>query len=148
MRKLTQTDVDFLVALQEELNTQDTVGQAEPRFWVVLTHRHEPCWEDRAEWFDIVRDVDWECIGRADYPNETDGLHFIPMRNSERIAENTMFLTSRECREHIERNRHNYLDPIPYAMTAWRSPQVERLCKILQEINWDELRNLLGGDAE
>ena len=139
MRELERKDIDFLVALQDELNTQDKVCQADPRFWVVLTHQTEACWDDHAEWFDIVRDKDGECIGTAMYPDETDGLHFVPMRNVERIAENTMFLTLRECKEHIERNRHHYHDPKTYAMTAWRSPQVERLWKILQEVDWSNL---------
>ena len=32
---LTQEELDFLIELQHELNTQDTVHQADPRFWVV-----------------------------------------------------------------------------------------------------------------
>ena len=32
---LTQEELDFLIELQHELNTQDTIGQADPRFWVV-----------------------------------------------------------------------------------------------------------------
>lgn len=32
---LTQEELDFLIDLQHELNTQDTVSQADPRFWVV-----------------------------------------------------------------------------------------------------------------
>lgn len=59
-------------------------------------------------------------------------------RNRDEIVENTMFLTLRECKEHIEANKYHYTKPIPYAMTAWRSPQVERLYKILQTANWDE----------
>lgn len=58
------------------------------------------------------------------------------------IAENTMFLTYRECCEHIERNGYHYEDPKPYAMTAWRSPQVERLVSILQNADFTD-----GGDA-
>ena len=54
------------------------------------------------------------------------------------IDENTMFLTLRECKEHIEANSYHYNKPHPYAMTAWRSPQVERLYKILQNTNWNE----------
>ena len=32
---LTQEELDFLIELQHELNTQDTICQADPRFWVV-----------------------------------------------------------------------------------------------------------------
>ena len=57
------------------------------------------------------------------------------------IVENTFFLTLRECKEHIERNHYHYNCPRPYVMTAWRSPQVERLYKILAETDWSELEN-------
>ena len=63
---------------------------------------------------------------------------FCNYREREEIAENTMFLTLRECKEHIEANSYHYNKPHPYAMTAWRSPQVERLYKILQNTNWNE----------
>lgn len=33
--KITQEELKFLKELQEELNTQDTVCQANPRFWVI-----------------------------------------------------------------------------------------------------------------
>lgn len=33
--KLSQDDINFLKDLQHELNTQDTVGQCNPRFWVI-----------------------------------------------------------------------------------------------------------------
>lgn len=33
--RITQEEVEFLCNLQKEMNTQDTCGQAEPRFWVI-----------------------------------------------------------------------------------------------------------------
>lgn len=49
-RPLTQDDIDFLRDLQEEMNEQDTVCQADPRFWVIRgtetvygTADGEPC---------------------------------------------------------------------------------------------------------
>lgn len=33
--KLTEEERKFLRELQKELNTQDTIGQADPRFWVI-----------------------------------------------------------------------------------------------------------------
>jgi hypothetical protein len=52
-----------------------------------------------------------------------------------------MFLTKRECKEHIERNHYHYNDTVhTYAMTAWRSPQVEKLIKILQTENFGEVK--------
>lgn len=39
LRQITREDIEFLAALQNEMNTQPHVGQADPRFWVVMTHR-------------------------------------------------------------------------------------------------------------
>lgn len=32
---ITNDELDFLIKLQKEMNTQDTVSQADPRFWVI-----------------------------------------------------------------------------------------------------------------
>ena len=49
-------------------------------------------------------------------------------------------MTLREAKEHLEKNKHNYNNTAkPYAMTAWRSPQVERLYEIIQNTDWSEL---------
>lgn len=51
---------------------------------------------------------------------------------------NTMFLTEKEAREHLERNHYHYSeDAHTYCMVAWRSPEVEKLWKILRETKWD-----------
>ena len=51
---------------------------------------------------------------------------------------NTMFLTEKEAREHLERNYYHYSeDAHTYCMVAWRSPEVEKLWKILRETKWD-----------
>ena len=47
---LTANEITFLKELQDELNTQDTFGQADPRFWVVVQDHWYPCpkgYEDR-----------------------------------------------------------------------------------------------------
>ena len=54
------------------------------------------------------------------------------------IKEDTMFLTRADCDKHIKENSHHYNNPYSYSMTAWRSPKVERLFKILLETNWNE----------
>lgn len=54
------------------------------------------------------------------------------------IYPNTMFLTEKEAREHLERNHYHYSqDAHTYCMCAWRSPDVEKLWKILREVKWD-----------
>lgn len=91
---------------------------------------------------DIKPDGSW-ALGIS---NESDALSWlsernpsmksVPMACEHAIAENAMFLTLRECKEHIERNSHHYHNPRPYAMTALRSPQVDRLLSILERTDW------------
>ena len=64
------------------------------------------------------------------------GISFRPV-----VYPNTMFLTEKEAREHLEQNHHHYSkDAHTYCMRAWRSPEVWWLWKILREVKWDELR--------
>lgn len=63
-------------------------------------------------------------------------LEAIPMARMEVIAHGTMFLTLRECEEHIASNAHHYDNPHPYAMTAFRAPQVEKLMEIIEGTDW------------
>ena len=58
--------------------------------------------------------------------------------NESTICPDTMFLTKDSCKKHIELNHYHYNNPHTYAMTAWRSPEVERLWKILEETDWEK----------
>ena len=65
------------------------------------------------------------------------------------IYPDTFFLTNRACKEHIKQNYYHYSnDAHSYAMTAWRSAEVERLWRILDKINWSEIEKLVlkGGE--
>lgn len=56
-----------------------------------------------------------------------------------RVVEGPIFLTKRECKEHIEKNHYHYNNPRSYAMTSWRSPQLTKLWDILENFDWEEL---------
>lgn len=58
--------------------------------------------------------------------------------NDTSICPDTMFITKESCKEHIRLNGYHYCNPRTYAMTAWRSPEVERLWKILEETDWEK----------
>lgn len=137
-RSLTASDIEFLSALRDELVTQDSCGNCDPRFWTVVDRCEEPCWSEQAEFWVLVDD-DGAAVGRVDYEIEADDLRCVPSREESKVVEDTLFLTLRECREHIERNRYNYKRPTTYVQTAVRSPQFERLIGILQQIDWESL---------
>lgn len=191
-RSLNDNDIKFLLELQKEMNTQDTTGTAEPRFWVIKESVRVEDNEDPTD-FDVVvggeckgagteetvkyvngqifadlnDDEDYEMVvddaeqlkivSREDgevfeyetleemneffYDNGWHNTRLIGYFRKPYIYPNTMFLTEKEAREHLERNHYHYSsDAHTYCMCAWRSPEVERLWKILQEVKWDELR--------
>lgn len=191
-RAATRDDIEFLSALQEEMNTQPHVGQADPRFWVVQVSSYREASDvddidrviifDDKEWVETDRMTLDEAmkaayraeveVGGKEYAEDviggfglymgSDGEFFGNLQGNcksfvehyakevcgkvaffetceRKIASNTMFLTLREAQEHIESNRHNYEDPRPFAMTAWCSPQVEQLYKILHEVDFNRL---------
>lgn len=55
---LTQEDLDFLIELQHEMLTQDNVGQAAPRFWVVAGTRQVSTGAEYAEGEQLIHDTD------------------------------------------------------------------------------------------
>lgn len=72
---------------------------------------------------------------------DKDDYNIFTYRNEHTIKKDTLFLTNRGCKRHIERNHYHYNDTVhSYAMTAWRSPEVEQLWNILDKINWKELK--------
>ena len=198
---MNKEDIEFLKNLQHEMITQDTVGQADPRFWVVqemkkdygIEEGFEDGWEINNENFETVAYYEEEfckyindtyeyelsdknmvikyddccdymlILDKEEYEETNDAdncimesvgikefidwikdnldvdYYIIYYKEEYKTVPDTMFLTLKECREHIQRNHYHYNNPRPYAMTAWRSPQVERLYKILQNTNWEEL---------
>ena len=183
---MNKSDIEFMKNLQEEIKTQDTVCQADPRFWVVMqtvrdywvdddtdgiciydTDSSESAFEgelsELADWIkedfdDVIKKCEYdrgflEIICKDDnkylIDNITEIKDFLEeydvgrysicnYRDRQEIVQNTMFLTIRECEEHIKQNNYHYNKPHTYAMTAWRSPQVERLYKIIQNTEWSE----------
>lgn len=62
---------------------------------------------------------------------------------------NTMFLTNRSCKEHIKANHYHYSsDAHSYAMTAWRSPEVEKLWTILEKIDFKAIKDAMDEELD
>jgi hypothetical protein len=76
--------------------------------------------------------------------NDNENFEVCCYRNVDKNYENTMFLTNRSCKDHIKANYYHYpKDAHSYAMTAWRSPEVEKVWNILEKINCNELIKLV-----
>lgn len=185
---MQKRNIDFLIDLQHEMLTQDTVCQANPRFWVVQEKRRyygieegfedgtvvawdgETVAENLKELYEYLEeseedlDIEYceehiiinadesECFYNiedlVDYMrkdlNYNDGLDLVKYRDEYVIVSDTMFLTKRECEEHIRKNHYHYREPHSYAMTAWRSPQVEKLFDVIMNTNWNLYKDLGG----
>lgn len=168
--------LDFLEHLKHEMLTQDTVGQADPRFWVVMqtkrvfgiesdyditgtviASKEDPdicCETDMNSIYEFLTDdLDINCdygegiIHVIDDDEDLtdldevmdylgDDYYLVNYRDEDEIVKDTFFLTKDECEKHIKNNSYHYNKPHSYAMTAWRSPQVEKLYKIIQNTDW------------
>ncbi len=197
-RGLTIADLDFLADLQHEMNTQDTLGQRDPRFWVVMDYEYRSAAPDetpthvlevtegcdyarygvdelvRVAYEDVLENdgagaaAEWlgdMCLHRAEDSHGAYALirrpgfdldevcegYFSPRCSQwvcqvkePCIADNTMFLTRAAALEHLKENCHHYdVEAHTYAMTAWRSPQVEGLYMVLHEVDFTAMRGLV-----
>jgi len=80
----------------------------------------------------------WEYI--EDNLNEDGFFNKVFVKEEGFIVPNTMFLTKEEAKLHLKLNHYHYTPKAhTYAMTAWRSPKVERLLKILETFDWDSI---------
>lgn len=200
---ITEEELDFLIRLQKEMNTQDTVSQADPRFWVIKGSEEKIAagmgWDEcrlidentgdiiarsmqelrdymkdflfgeiedsipecheleikfseiddeiTLKWRDGYGDldsVDFDTMEEAAEWLDNEGIasfYVDYIEKRDKIYKDTMFLTQKEAENHLRANSYNYSeDAHTYAMTAWRAPDVEKLWKILQEVDWKSLQ--------
>lgn len=146
---LSSEDLAFLRGLQEELNTQPTLGTADPRFWVIMDYEYVPT----EDWI-YVDAIDFNGHSqvseysfdfgevdeiRAEYleAHPDDSIDFLVRRRF--ISSNSLFLTLREATEHLKANWYHYDKAAhPYCSCAFRSPQFERLIKVLRTADFSE----------
>lgn len=157
---LSKEDIEFLLSLRKELNTQDHDYQASPRFWVVKQQKTRMVpkgfgdreiiidkesgynFESEKEFKEfLISEYDYkpEDLAEIEYLSDLaefadelgERFEIMDVIDTDEICENTFFLTKKECAKHIEENLHHYNKPHTYAMTAWRSPEVKRLWQIL-----------------
>lgn len=62
------------------------------------------------------------------------------MKEVSEISSDTMFITQEDALNHLKLNNYHYSNKAHiYAMTAWRSPSVERLWDILENFDWEQV---------
>ena len=186
---LSSEDLAFLQGLQEELNTQPTLGTADPRFWVIVDYEYVLTdeWADAdaidfnghtldiSDFLDCIygevlehdgygaatrwleqhhirldKDGHSQASGRSFDLGEIeeireeyleafpdDSIDYLERRRI--VSPNTLFLTLREATEHLKANWYHYEKGAhPYCSCAFRSPQFERLIKLLRTADFSE----------
>ena len=56
-----------------------------------------------------------------------------------KVVQGPIFLTRKAAQEYCDKYGYNHHNPHPYAMTAYRSPQIERLVNIIEQTDWSDV---------
>lgn len=182
--KITEDEIRFLKELQKEMNTQDNLGQADPRYWVIRDFGKvygerlnnpdgftvfdsdggsEVCEIEyrifrTSEMADeILKKLEEQDYDLSDDDKQTiedaydldsliealEELDFSVVQYEIVPKYSGMFLTQKAAEEHLRKNYYHYTDDATtYAMTAWRSQEVDMLYKILHSVDFDLLDTL------
>lgn len=103
-RKLTEEDIKFLINLQKEMNTQDHIGEADPRFWMIRETERIYNVDSDADGFEIYNegscnsyseDEFYDYLGDTILPElypEEDGYTYTIFQNEDNDIELTIYL--------------------------------------------------------
>lgn len=103
-RKLTEEDIKFLINLQKEMNTQDHIGEADPRFWMIRETERIYNVDSDADGFEIYNesscnsyseDEFYDYLGDTILPElypEEDGYTYTMFQNEDNDIELTIYL--------------------------------------------------------
>lgn len=70
-----------------------------------------------------------------------DEAYLVPQHEVSYIVPDTMFITKKDAKKHIEYNPHRYTPKAhTYAMSALASPSVYKLWKVLENFDWDSIK--------
>lgn len=167
---MKKQEVEFLINLQKELKTQTNDGNASPVFWVIrqkedhitdydfgektrYTHNDGDCTEFKTlENLRYFLDEELDSIEHCETLDEAFDIILADFNDYgyysryetvsiASIKPDTLFITKKEAQKHLEENRHHYNSTAQtYAMTAWRSPEVETLWKVLRTVDFNSLK--------
>ena len=77
--KITEDEIRFLKELQKEMNTQDNLGQADPRYWVIRDF--DKVYGER------LNNPDGFTVYDSDYGNEVCEIEYRTFATSEMVDE-------------------------------------------------------------
>lgn len=88
---------------------------------------------------DDLREVIDKYFSDSDIDSSDYDIYYV--EKAGHLAQNCCFITWADAVEHLKYNKHHYsADAHPYAMTAFRSPQLERLLEIIKTTEWEAIK--------
>lgn len=166
MKTITLPDelADALIKLAKEYTSQDNRSQAMPMYFTIRTDKKTVCpdgYEDDYYYIyeseEIAQDMDELFEWAKEYfdeqlPHEWDDMYqwekeeWLKEEGVEVFnykiehQEQNVFFTAKSCDEHIKNNHYHYTNPISYANTAWRNPEMNLITKLLIQLSKQETK--------
>lgn len=142
--EVTDEQYEFLKNLKHEMETQDNRGTAQPYFYQIkrkeriygeeLQQSDGTVWVNGLERNELTEE-EYEIEKKEEGFDESD---WTELQYQEFTTYTNVFLTEKACEEHIQSNKHHYLDEpvshLSYVDHAWRNPEMEKLYEIILSV--------------
>lgn len=165
---MNKSDLEFLINLRHELNTQENDDNADPLYWGIIEDVKRPCYDgcgdgvfavyEGESYYEneidslkeslvdsdtdegLLQEIKEATILRELYDIFCDEIELFEYEDTYEVTNSTgAFLTKKEAKRYAETYYYNHKNARTYAMTAYRNFELERLLKILKETNWEEI---------
>lgn len=185
-RGITKEEVEFLMNLQKDINTQDNASTADPLYWTILDTKkiygeklddpdgfivydtmntEEVCDSEdydnftkeivtkilndndfhkddfvKEQWALLINSFDTEDL--AENLNDATGEdgRFIHLQYKRVEEESNCFLSAEDAQNFLKSNDYHYSDDCHiYGHHAWRNPEMDKLLKILHEVDFEKI---------
>lgn len=134
---------DTLENLKEYIEEFEDVESVDISDYILSIKFKKPIGIWRQNQIDINLEADWYFEIESDIETINEGigsdLEVIQYEKVDKISDDTFFLRKEDCEEFIKNNRYHYRNPRPCDINRWRSPEVERLFRIIKETDWSKL---------
>ena len=162
---MNKEQINFLENLKEEILTQDNLATRDVMFAVLETKERYDIDDDCCDYQAMVgdgdtvyRDIDDVIDNFPDFEEELKGLDLedacyylaeqgydVRMCGVKEVEEfnfmngQSVFFTSKACKEFIKNNKHNLSSPVCYGISSWNNPEMNALREIIISTDWDKL---------
>lgn len=159
---MKKEQIEFLKNLKKEILTQDNLATRDVMFAVLETKERYDIDSDYCDYQVMVaddtvfRDMDDVIDNFPDFEEELKDMDLESacyylhnqgydvrmcgvkeMETFDFMNGQSVFFTSKACKEFIERNKHNLSSPVCYGISAWNNPEMRTLREIIISTDWE-----------